>query len=119
MMPTLPTELLPLIVEFQPRFSKPVWKNALPLLLGAVLATGKRTVTACLLIIGKSGAKNFQNYHPGSTIPANTAIISDNEPELCGHSIKMRKARTAVPARLIIAAFLINALYSRIRREVI
>lgn len=62
-MPTLPAELLPLIVEFQPLFSKSVWKNAQTLLLGAILALGKRTVTACLRVMGQSDDQHFQNYH--------------------------------------------------------
>jgi hypothetical protein len=62
-MPILPAELLPLIVEFQPLFSKSVWEHAQTLLVGAVLAIGKRTVTACLRVMGKSEDKHFQNYH--------------------------------------------------------
>ena len=62
-MPTLPAELLPLIVEFAPLFSKPVWERAKILLVGAILAVGKRTVTACLRVTGKSQDKRFQNYH--------------------------------------------------------
>lgn len=62
-MPTLPVELLPLIVEFQPFFSKSVWDNAQILLVGAILAVGKRTVTSCLRIMGKSDDPHFQNYH--------------------------------------------------------
>lgn len=60
---TLPAELMPLIVEFQPLFSKSVWKNAQTLLAGAILAIGKRTVTACLQVMGKSDDTHFQNYH--------------------------------------------------------
>src|SRR5262245_39801485 len=62
-MPTLPAELLPLIVEFAPLFSKPVWEHAKILIVGAILATGKRTVTACLRVTGKSEEVHFQNYH--------------------------------------------------------
>src|SRR5262245_5146483 len=62
-MPTLPAELLPLIVEFAPLFSKPVWEHAKVLLTGAILALGKRTVTACLRVMGKSQEVHFQNYH--------------------------------------------------------
>jgi hypothetical protein len=62
-MHTLPAELLPLIVEFQPLFSKSVWENAQTLLVGAILAIGKRTVTACLRVTGKSEEMLFQNYH--------------------------------------------------------
>lgn len=60
---TLPAELLPLIVEFQPLFSKSVWKNAQTLLVGAILTMGKRTVTACLRVMGKSDDQHFQHYH--------------------------------------------------------
>ena len=62
-MPTLPAELLSLIVVFAPLFSKPVWEQAKVLLLGALLAPGKRTVTACLCAVGLSQEKRFQNYH--------------------------------------------------------
>ena len=62
-MQTLPAELLNLIVVFQPLFTKPTWKHAKVLLLGALLARGKRTVTACLRVVGLSEEKAFQNYH--------------------------------------------------------
>src|SRR5262249_20428202 len=62
-MQTLPVELLPFIIEFQPFFSKSVWENAQVLLVGAILAVGKRTVTACLRMMGKSEDPHFQNYH--------------------------------------------------------
>lgn len=50
-------------VEFQPLFSKSVRKNARTLLVGAILAIGKRTVTACLRVMDKSDDRRFQNYH--------------------------------------------------------
>ena len=62
-MRTLTAELLSLIVVFQPLFTKPTWEHARALLLGALLARGKRTVTACLRVVGLSDEKHFQNYH--------------------------------------------------------
>jgi hypothetical protein len=62
-MQTLPAELLNLIVVFQPLFTKPVWEQSQVLLLGALLARGTRTVTACLRAVGLSAEKHFQNYH--------------------------------------------------------
>lgn len=62
-MRTLPAELLNLIVVFQPLFTKPTWEHAKALLIGALLARGKRTVTACLRVVGLSDEKHFQNYH--------------------------------------------------------
>jgi len=62
-MQTLPVELSPLIIEFQPLFSKPVWQHAKVLLVGAILAIGKHTVTSCLRVCGLAHEKAFQNYH--------------------------------------------------------
>lgn len=62
-MQTLPVELLPLIIEFQPLFSKPVCPHAQVLLVGAILAIGKRTVTSCLRVMGLAHESGFQNYH--------------------------------------------------------
>lgn len=59
-MPILPAELMALIVEFAPLFSKPVWERARTLLVGAILAIGKRTVTACLRVTGKSQRRTFR-----------------------------------------------------------
>ena len=62
-MQTLPVELLPFIIVFQPLFSKPVWPHAQLLLVGAILAIGKRTVTSCLRVMGLADDNGFQNYH--------------------------------------------------------
>jgi DDE superfamily endonuclease len=60
---TLPAELLPLMGAFASLFSKPVWEHAKVLVVGAILATGKRTVTACLRVMGLSQEQCFVNYH--------------------------------------------------------
>jgi hypothetical protein len=60
---TLPAELLPLMGEFALLFSKPVWEHAKVLLVGAMLATGTRTVTACLRVMGLSQEQCFVNSH--------------------------------------------------------
>ena len=60
---TLPAELLSLIVVFSPLFTKPVFEHAKLLLLGAILATGKRTVTSCLRVLGLDKDNSFQTYH--------------------------------------------------------
>jgi len=54
---------LGLIVVFQPLFTKPSWENAKVLLLGVLIARGKRTVTACLRVVGLGDEEHFQNYH--------------------------------------------------------
>ena len=60
---TLPNEYLTLIVTFAPVFSHRVWRHVQILLIGAILAPGKRTVTSVLRVMGLSQNKHFQNYH--------------------------------------------------------
>ena len=48
---------------FAPLFSDRVWRHAQVLLLGAILAPGRRTVTSCLRIVGLGGESRFVNYH--------------------------------------------------------
>src|SRR5574341_128800 len=52
-----------LIQAFAPHFSNCIWQHAQVLLLGAILAPGRRTVTAVLRIMGLSEARQFQTYH--------------------------------------------------------
>lgn len=60
---TLPFELANLIVAFAPLFSKSVFQHLQVLIGGAILAPGKRTVTAALRVCGLSADEHFQNYH--------------------------------------------------------
>jgi hypothetical protein len=60
---TLPETYCTLISEFALVFSKRVWRHAQVLLIGAILAPGKRTVTSALRVMGLSDEEHFQNYH--------------------------------------------------------
>ena len=60
---SLPITFTSVIGVFAPVFSRPVWHHVKVLMTGAVLAPGKRTVTAILQIMGRSTAPNFQTYH--------------------------------------------------------
>ena len=60
---SVPVALTRLIVKFTPLFSKRVWAHAQVLVVGALLAPGKRTVTAVLRVMGLSQARHFENYH--------------------------------------------------------
>jgi hypothetical protein len=59
----VPVTLTRLIIKFAPLFSKRVWEHAQILVAGALLAPGKRTVTAVLWVMGLSQERHFQNYH--------------------------------------------------------
>lgn len=56
-------ELLSLMLRFAPLFSRSVWESAVILVIGAILAPGKRTVSAILRAMGLSETPNYQNYH--------------------------------------------------------
>jgi hypothetical protein len=60
---TIPIALTRLIVEFAPFFSKRVWEHVEVLVVGALLAPGKRTVAAVLRVMGLSQEGQFQKYH--------------------------------------------------------
>ena len=60
---SVPVTLTQLSVKFASLFSKRVWARAQVLVLGALLAPGKRTVTAVLRVMGLSQERHFQNYH--------------------------------------------------------
>jgi hypothetical protein len=59
----LPKDYDTLLSAFVPVFSRRVWQPVQVLLTGAILAPGKRTVTAVLRVMGLSDDKHFQNYH--------------------------------------------------------
>jgi hypothetical protein len=59
----VPPILLTLMEPFRGFFTAPVFEHVLVLLTGAVLATGKRTVSAALRIMGLSEVGDFALYH--------------------------------------------------------
>lgn len=59
----LPKEFLALMLPFAALFSKPVWEHAVALVTGAILAPGKRTVSAVLRVLGLAKRRDFQTYH--------------------------------------------------------
>lgn len=62
-MPNLPSAFTSIILTFAPLFFNGVWSCAQILLIGAILAPGKRTVTSALRVMGLSGERRFQAYH--------------------------------------------------------
>lgn len=62
-MPFLPLVISSLLNEFAESFTRPIWQHAQILLIGTILDTGKRTVTAALRIMGLSHEQNFSKYH--------------------------------------------------------
>jgi hypothetical protein len=59
----LPKDLLSLMLPFAVLFSNRVWQSVIVLVMGAILAPGKRTVSAILRVMGLDQAPHFQTYH--------------------------------------------------------
>jgi hypothetical protein len=62
-MRTLPTTMVQVLAPFVPLFSKRVWAHVQPLLAGAILAPGKRTVASALRAVGLQEERRFCRYH--------------------------------------------------------
>ena len=59
----LPIEMIVLMQPFAPVFSERTWDWVKVLVVGAILAPGKRTVTSVLRVVGLSDESQFQRYH--------------------------------------------------------
>src|SRR3954466_15918098 len=62
-MHALPTAMVQLLAPFALLFSQRVWCYAQVLLAGTILASGKRTVSAALQVMGLGRTKHYQRYH--------------------------------------------------------
>lgn len=62
-MPISSLKTIQLLSAFAVAFTAPTWAKALVLLYGAILAPGRRTVTAALRAMGLADDKHFTNYH--------------------------------------------------------
>ena len=87
----LPQAIIHILRHFESFFSERVWEWAKVLLIGAILAPGTRTVTACLRVMGLSQERQFQNFHR----VLNRAKWSSR---LLGRSLLRLLVRTFVPA---------------------
>src|SRR5215210_6902803 len=59
----LPARFAAVILCFAPLFRERSWRHAEVLLVGAILAPGRRTVTSILRITGLGRERRFVNYH--------------------------------------------------------
>ena len=51
------------------QFTAPSWEHVLVLVMGAILAPGKRTISACLRMTGRAETPNFPAIIRSSTVP--------------------------------------------------
>lgn len=59
----LPNDIVHLLRPFAQAFSERTWEWVQILVVGAILAPGRRTVTAILRVMGLSEERQFQRYH--------------------------------------------------------
>jgi hypothetical protein len=59
----LPQTIAIVLGAFAPLFSKRIFEHVKLLVVGAILAPGKRTVTSVLRVMGKADDRHSQNYH--------------------------------------------------------
>src|SRR4030095_6072411 len=59
----LPDFAVPLLSIFQPAFTQPTYHRFLVLLLGALLTTGRCTITNLLRTVRPQGAGHISSYH--------------------------------------------------------
>jgi hypothetical protein len=62
-MHALPDDIATVLAMFAPLFTQPTFEHARLLLIGAILAPGRRTVAAVLRILGRAEEPQFQQYH--------------------------------------------------------
>src|SRR5258707_5619392 len=63
-MPTLPIWIMTVLSEFAPViYGQSTWYKVEVLIVGAILATGKRTVSAVLRVMGLSEERHYAQYH--------------------------------------------------------
>jgi DDE superfamily endonuclease len=60
---SLSASMMSVLCEFESAFAQPTWRKVQMLILGTLLARGRRTVTAALRQMGLHEASNFSLYH--------------------------------------------------------
>jgi hypothetical protein len=59
----LPSEIITVITHFAPAFTQPSYRKVVVLVVGTILARGRRTVTAALRAVGLQQHKQWAKYH--------------------------------------------------------
>jgi hypothetical protein len=59
----LPSRLLSRLAGFADLFTRPTWSHVPLLIAGAILAPGRRTITATLRILGRERDPDFSTFH--------------------------------------------------------
>ena len=93
----LPTCFAAVIVTFAPLFvQQRTWRHAEVLVIGAILAPGRRTVASILRVAGLARERRFANYHRLLRISFQNALMRFATMKM---QAAVRRARTMRPSR--------------------
>jgi len=59
----LPEAIIAVLAPFRPLFTAPTWRKLMTLLIGTLLAHGRRTVCSALRFSGEQMNENWSTYH--------------------------------------------------------
>ncbi len=59
----LPAEIILVLAHFAPAFKQPTYQKVLVLVVGTILAKGRRTVSSALRAVGKTQDTDWSKYH--------------------------------------------------------
>lgn len=59
----LPAEIILILSHFAPVFTQPTYQKGVELVIGTILAKGRRTVTSALRAVGKGQGQGWSKYH--------------------------------------------------------
>jgi hypothetical protein len=60
---SLPAAIIAVLAHFEPCFCQPTWRKAVLLVVGTLVARGRRTVTTALRLTGHTLDPNFSRFH--------------------------------------------------------
>lgn len=90
---TIPSEIASILLPFAAVFTKPVWDHAQTLVMGAILTTGKRTITSVLVVMGLNQEEHFRAL--SSCIKSCSMVKFGSKPNFInGHGSSVYTART-------------------------
>lgn len=73
---SLPDAIIVVLAHFEPCFTQPTWHKAVLLLVGTLLARGRRTVASALRLTGHTHDPSFSRFITSSTVRAGCRLPS-------------------------------------------
>ena len=99
---TIPSAAEELFIQFSPAFTKPTFQRIVPLVIGAIITMGRRTVTSILWTMRTVVKGHWSTYHRVFAIVIGVMphwlVASMVMPILLRRHRSQRKNATAVPA---------------------